>query len=100
MVKRVSCRVVRSKPLGKSSAALWRASPIGRPWASSRRGAYWFNSNGASTLNNDRHKIGDVFTDIPQGKCACNPITYTRLMEITSVSVDNGLTGQILDFYV
>jgi hypothetical protein len=78
MVKIISCRVVRSKPLGKSSDTLRHASK----------------------LNNTHYKTGDIFSGIPQGKYAGNPITYTRLTKITSVSVDNVLTGRILDCYV
>ena len=100
MVKRITCRVVRSKPLGKSSDTLRHVSPVRSPWASSRRGAYWFTSNGASTLNKVHHKIGDVVIGVLQGKYAGNSVTYTRLLDITSVSIDNGLTGQILDCYV
>ena len=87
MIKRIPCRVVRSKPLGKSG--------------------------GAITSNHFHHKIGDVLTNGAQGKCTINPVrdrkahksalgtlTYTRLLEITSVSMDNGLAGQILDCYV
>jgi len=75
MVKIISCRVVRSKPLGKSSDTLRHA---GRP-------------------NHFRHKIGDVN---PQCKSTNDTVIYTRMLEITRVSVDNGLAGQILDCYV
>ncbi len=87
MIKRIPCRVVRSKPLGKSR-------DVGRS-------------------NHFHHKIGDDATGIAQGKYTSKPVrnpkahksalgtlTYTRLLEITSVSMDNGLAGQILDCYV
>jgi hypothetical protein len=74
VIKRIPCRVVRSKPLGKSR-------DVGR-------------------FNHFHHKIGDVLTGSPQDKYTSKPTTYTRLLEITSVSMDNGLAGQILDCYV
>jgi len=76
MVKRITCRVVRSKPLGESK------------------------KRGGCTLNKVHHKIGDVVIGVLQGKSAGNSVTYTRLLDITRVSMDNGLTGQILDCYV
>jgi len=96
MIKRIPCRVVRTKPIGKSRDV----SPVRSPWASSRRGVYWFTSNGASRSNHFHHKIGDDATGIAQGKYTSDVVTYTRLLEITSVSMDNGLAGQILDCYV
>jgi len=86
MVKRITCRVVRSKPLGKSSPL-----PLLSCESKKRSGC---------TLNKVHHKIGDVATGIPQGKYAGNSVTYTRLLDITSVSIDSDLTGQILDCYV
>ena len=87
MIKRIPCRVVRSKPLGRSR-------DVGRS-------------------NHFHHKIGDDVSGIAQGKYTSKPVrdpkahksalgtlTYTRLLEITSVSMDNGLAGQILDCYV
>ncbi|MGB2808062.1 MAG: hypothetical protein WBC22_09985 [Sedimentisphaerales bacterium] len=74
MIKRIPCRVVRSKPIGKSR-------DVGRS-------------------NHFHHKIGDDATGIAQSKYTSKPTTYTRLLEITSVSMDNGLAGQILDCYV
>ena len=100
MVKRILCRVVRTKALGKSSNALRHPSPVRSPWAGSRNGAYRFTSNGASTSNNAYHKSGDVVTRPPKSyKSASGTLTYTELLEITRVSIDDGLTGQILDCY-
>ena len=78
MIKRIPCKVVRSKPIGKSRDV-------------SRR---------VNTSNNFHHKIGDVVTGMAQVKNGSDAVTYTRLLEITSVSMDNGLAGQILDCYV
>jgi hypothetical protein len=67
MVKRIPCRVVRTKPLSKS----------------------W--------LNHFNCKFGDAN---PQYTSTKDPIIYTRMLEITSISMDNHLGGEILDFYV
>jgi len=77
MVKRIPCRVVRTKAL-KSSNALRHPS----------------------TSNNAYHKSGDVVTRPPKSyKSASGTLTYTDLLEITRVSIDDGLTGQILDCF-
>jgi hypothetical protein len=79
MVKRIPCRVVRTKPLGKSSEAMRHAS----------------------SLNNAYHKRGDVITRPPKFyKSTSRNFTYTDLVELTRASIDDGLTGQILDCYV
>lgn len=78
MVKRIPCRVVRSKALGKSSDALRHPS----------------------RSNNAYHKRSDVVTRPPKSyKSASRSLTYTDLLEITRASIDDGLTGQILDCY-
>jgi len=100
MVKRIPCRVVRTKALDKSSNALRQVSPVRSPWESSRSGAYWFTSNGASTSNNAYQQKSDVFTRPPKSyKSASGTLTYTDLLEIIRASIDDGLTGQILDCY-
>jgi hypothetical protein len=79
MVKRIPCRVVRTKPLSKSSEAMRHAS----------------------SPNNAYNKRGDVVTRPPKSyKSASRNLTYTDLVEITRLSIDDGLTGQILDCYV
>ena len=82
MVKRIPCRVVRTKALSKNI------------------GAYRFTSNGVSTPNNAYQQKSDVVTRPPKSyKSASRTLTYTDLLEITRVSIDDGLTGQILDCY-
>jgi hypothetical protein len=79
MIKRIPCKVVRTKPLGKSSEAL----------------------RYASKSNNAYHKRGNIVTRPPKSyKSASRNLTYTDLLEITRVSIDDGLMGQILDCYV
>lgn len=75
MLKKIPCRVVRVKPLGKNSNA----------------------SHHASRSNHFHHKIGDVN---PQCKSTNDTVIYTRTLEITSISMDNNLAGDILDCYV
>ena len=74
MLKRIPCRVVRTKPLGKS--------------------------RGAGTSDNFHTRIGDIHTGSSQGKSASGSVMYTRMLEITSVSMKVGLSGRILDCYV
>lgn len=78
MLKRIPCRVVRTKPLGKSDEVMRQAS----------------------SLNNAYHKRDNVITRPPTYKSASRNLTYTDLVELTRASIDNGLTGQILDCYV
>ena len=75
MLEIIPCRVVRTKPFGKSSNA----------------------SHLASRPNHLYHKIGEVN---PQCKTTNDTVIYTRRLEITSISMDNNLAGDILDCYV
>lgn len=77
MAKRISCRIVSSKPFGKSRSVLLHKK----------------------ASNNTQHRTGDFVSGIPHGTYVSNPVTYTRLLNITRVPVDNALTGRILDFY-
>lgn len=75
MVKRIPCRIVRTEPLSKSGNALHHAS----------------------RSNHFHHKIGYVN---PKYKPTNDTIIYTRKPEITNISKDNSLAGEILDCYV
>jgi hypothetical protein len=75
MLKIIPCRIVRTEPFGKSSNA----------------------SHLASRSNHLYHKIGEVN---PQCKTTNDTVIYTRRLEITSISMDNNLAGDILDCYV
>ncbi len=90
MRKRISCRVIRTIPLSKSSDELRHAS-----------------------MSNDKsHKISNTTRTPNTKKCVWetaanaqvkhsgNSITYTDRLDITRRSIDDGLTAQILDFYV
>jgi hypothetical protein len=74
MIKKIPCIVVSSKPLDKGSKAP----------------RYFRTSNNShSTIKR-----------IAQYKYAGHPVTYTRLLEITSASIDGGQTARIFDCYV
>jgi len=104
MRKKISCKVVRSIPLSESSEILRHSSKS----------------------NDKHHKISDVAAETPTAKksvwegshfakdCkmgsepsanvqvqhSSNPVTYTERLGIARVSIEDGLTAQILDFYV
>jgi len=75
MIKRISCRVVRTEPVVKSINALQHAS----------------------RSNHSHHKIGEANFHY---KSTNDTFIYTRILEITSISIKNSLAGQILDCYV
>lgn len=78
MIKRISCRVVRSVPLGRSSDALRHAR---QP-------------------NDEHHKIGDVVAVNIRARHNGTPVAYTGRLDIAGVSVGDSPIGQILDCYV
>ena len=103
MRKRISCKVIRAIPLSKSSCELRHTS----------------------RSNDKSHKMSDAAGTPNTKKCVCEPaanaqvkhsgnsvrdpkahrsalgtVTYTDRLDITRVSIDDGLTAQILDFYV
>ena len=72
MVKRISCRVIRSVTLDKAGGSL----------------------HSANHPDNNPHK-----TDT-RSKYKNNSVGYTGRSNIAAVSVDNGLAGQFVDCYV
>lgn len=72
MVKRISCRVVRSVTLDKAGGV----------------------SHSAACPDNNPHE-----TDT-RSKYKNNSVSYTSRSNIEAVSVDNGLAGQFVDCYV
>jgi len=77
VVKRISCRVVKSVPLSKSGDALWHA----------RRS------------NNKHRKISNIAgTDVGL-RHTSDSFTYTGRRNTERVSIDDKL-GQILDCYI
>jgi len=108
MRKRISCRVVRSIPLSKSSDALRDASR-----SSDKRhetGDVVAETPTAKTyVWEDSHPRlrGDEFTPArdpalrePKAGAKDCPATYIDRLGIARVPTGDGLTAQILDFYV
>ena len=84
MRKRISCKVVRSIPLSRSSYGLRNVHII---------------------ISNDKpHNISDVSIKNPganaQVRHAGNSFIYTDRLDITRVPINDGLTAQSIDFYV
>ena len=78
MIKRISCRVIRSVPLGRSSDAL----------------------RDARQPSNKHHRISNAAAvNIHSGHNG-TAITYTGRLDIAGVSVVDSPIGQILDCYV
>ena len=91
MRKRISCKVIRTIPLSKSSSELRHAS-----------------------ISNDKpHNISDTAAGIPntkkwvwepaanaQDRHTSNQATYTDRLDITRMPIEEGLTAQVLDCYV
>ena len=78
MVKRISCRVIRSVPLSESGEA--------RPYA--------------SQSDNMHHEIDDVVASNIGLRHPHNSVTYTSRLDTARVCADDGPTGQILDCYI
>ena len=82
MRKRISCKVVRSIPLSRSSDGL-RYVHV--------------------SINDKPYNISDASIRTPsanaQVRHANNSFTYTGSLKITRVPIDDGLTAQILDYY-
>jgi hypothetical protein len=78
MIKRISCRVVRSVPLGESSEAL----------------------RDARQSVNEYHRIGDAAAVNICARHNGTVVTYTGRLDIAGVSIGDGPIGQILDCYV
>jgi hypothetical protein len=78
MVKRIPCRVISSNPLGKT------ADPLCHP----------------RSLNEKLDSIDDFVAEDIYARHDRNSVSYTGRLNIARVSVDDGLTGHILDCYV
>ncbi|MHC4740267.1 MAG: hypothetical protein ACYS9Y_15265 [Planctomycetota bacterium] len=78
MVKRISCRVVRSVTLDKAGGTL----------------------HSATCPDNNPHETDDIISPDTKSKYKSNSVGYTSRSNIAAVSVDNGLTGQFVDCYI
>ena len=103
MRKRISCRVIRTIPLSVSSDELRHA---GRSNDKSHK-----ISNTARTLNTKKcvwepaanaqvKHFDNSVRDLKAHKSPLGILTYTDRLDIKRMSINDGLTAQILDFYV
>jgi len=75
MIKRISCRVIRSVPLGRNGGTFQRAR-----WS-----------------NNKHHRVDD--TAAANAGQSSSPATYTSPFNTARASVENDLRGKFLDYY-
>ena len=78
MVKRISCRVVRSVTLDKAGGFL----------------------HSATHPDNNPHESDDIISADTGFKCKSNSVGYKGRSNTAVVFVDNGLAGQFVDCYV
>ena len=78
MVKKISCRVIRSVPLSESSKARLYASQS----------------------DNMHHEIDYIVASNIGMRHPHNSVTYTSRLDTARVRADDGSIGQILDCYV
>ena len=91
MRKIISCTVIRTTPLSKSSGELHHARrPNDKP--------HNISNADAGTLNT-KNLIWEPVA-IAQAMHTGNSVTYTDRLDITRMSIDDGLTVQVLDLYV
>jgi hypothetical protein len=90
MRKRISCKVVRSIPLIKSSDELRHSS-------TSNIKSDKFRDT-AGIPNTKKYAWEPAVTT--KAKHAGYSVTYTDRLSLTRIPLDNGLTAQTLDFYV
>jgi len=91
MRKRISCKVIRTIPLSKSSDELRHTSrPNDKPHKISDTAA-----RTAKTKNCVWEPCANV-----QARHTSNSVTYTDRLDTTRMSIDDSLTAQVLDLYV
>ena len=103
MRKRISCRVIRTIPLSKSSCELRHTSRSNdkshkmsdAAGAPSTKKCVWEPAANAQVKHS-----GNSVRDPKAHRSALGTVTYTDRLDITRVTIDDGLKAQILDFYV
>ncbi len=103
MRKRISCRVIRTIPLSKSSCELRhisRSSDKSHKMSDAARTPNTKKCVWEPAANAQVKHSGNSVRDPKAHKPALGTVTYTDRLDITRVSIDDGLTAQILDFYV
>ena len=103
MRKRISCRVIRTIPLSKSSDELRHASMSNDKSHKISNTARTPNTKKCvweTAANAQVKHSGNSVRDPKAHKSALGILTYTDRLDITRMSINDGLTSQILDFYV
>jgi len=90
MIKRISCKVIRTIPLSKSSVELRHAS---------RSNHKPHNISNASRTPNTKKYVWESAANA-QARHTNNSVTYTGRLNITRMSINDGLTAQVVDIYV
>ncbi len=90
MRKRISCKVIGTIPLSQCSSELRHASRSNDKPLSS--------SNAAGNPNTKEFVWGPAANT--QARNIKNSVTYTDRLDITRMSINDGLTAQVLDLYV
>jgi len=91
MRKRISCKVIRTIPLSQYGVELRRAnSSNDRP----------LNISNTAVRNPNTKKYVWESAANAQARRTNNSFTYSDRLDITRMSIDDGLTAQVLDLYV
>ena len=90
MIKRISCKVIRTIPLSKCGVELRHAS---------RSNDKPHNISNASRTPNTKKHVWESAANA-QARDTNNSVTYTDRLNITRMSINDGLTAQVLDIYV
>ncbi len=90
MRKRISCKVIRTIPLSMCSREL-------RHESSSNHKPH--NISNASRTANTKKYVWESAANAQAGHTN-NSVTYTDRLNITRMSINDGLTVQVLDIYV
>jgi len=91
MRKRISCKVIRTIPLSQCGVELRHAS-------SSNDKPINISNTAAGNPNTKKCVWGPAAN--AQVRLTSNSVTYTDRLDITRMSIDDGLTSQVLDLYV
>jgi len=103
MRKRISCKVISTIPLSKSSCELRHTSRSSDKSHKVSDAAGTPNTKKCvweSAANAQVKHIGNSVRDPKAHRSALGTLTYTDRLDIARVSIDDGLTAQVLDYYV
>ena len=90
MIKRISCKVIRTIPLSMCNRELRHESKSNhKP----------HNISNASRTPNTKNNVWESAANA-QARHTNNSVTYTDRLNITRMSINDGLTAQVLDIYV